>query len=75
MLLHVRVTKALLAPENNTLLSFGKTYDNVCLVGVFRATQNSFYPLVVAINIPGVCVASAQLPLVLILKDLLHALK
>ncbi len=68
-------TKTLLAPENNTLLNFGKTYDNVGASQIFPATQSSFYPLAVAIVIPLVYVASAQIPFVDILKDLLHALK
>jgi hypothetical protein len=67
--------KSLLAPENNTLLSFGKTYDNIGAIRVFPATRNSFYPLAMAIILPGIYVASAQLPLMVILKDLLHTLK
>lgn len=68
-------TKSLLAPENNTLLSFGKTYDNVGEFQVFPASKSSFYPLALAIIIPGIYVATAQLPIVIILKDLFHALK
>jgi hypothetical protein len=68
-------TKTLLAPENNTILNFGKTYDNVGDIQVFPATKSSFYPLVMAIIIPGVYAASAEIPFVVILKDLLHALK
>jgi hypothetical protein len=66
--------KTLQTPESSALNSYGKTYDNVGEIKMFPADVSSFYPLAAAVIIPGIFVATAQLPLMVILKDLIRAI-
>ena len=63
------------ASEITTLANFGKTYKKIEQLNPFPADKGAIYTLAAAILIPAVPVVLTQIPLVVILKDLLSALR
>jgi hypothetical protein len=63
------------APESSTLNAFGQSYERIAQLKPFPADQGSLYALAAAIAIPALPVILAQIPVKVVLLDLLKALK
>ena len=65
----------LAAPEISSLIDFASSYENVEALKPFPFDKESFLSLVMAIAIPLLPVVLAEIPLVELVKGLLHAVK
>jgi hypothetical protein len=63
------------AAESSTLADFGQSYERIEQLKPFPADRGSLYALVAAIAIPALPVIVAQIPVVVVLMDLLKALR
>jgi hypothetical protein len=61
------------APEITTLANYANTYKNIQQLKPFPIDKASLYTLAAAVAIPALPVVLAQLPLAVVLKDLLSA--
>lgn len=60
--------------EITTLANFGKTYEKIENLNPFPADKGALYTLAAAVAIPALPAVLAQIPLAVVLKDLLRAL-
>jgi hypothetical protein len=65
----------LTAPETNAMTGFGKSYENIGQLRPFPVDMGSLYVLVAAVVIPALFVVLTEIPFVVVLKDLLKALR
>jgi hypothetical protein len=63
------------APESSSLADFGQVYEKIQAVKAFPADTGSLYSLAAAILIPALPTVLAEIPLGVVLKDLLEALR
>ena len=63
------------APEISTLANYGKAYEKIEQLKPFPADNRSLYILAAAVVIPALPVILAEVPLAVVLKDLLRALR
>jgi hypothetical protein len=63
------------APESTTLANFGNCYEKIEKLKPFPADKGSLYALAAAVAIPALPVIVAQIPVVVVLTDLLKALR
>ena len=68
-------TEFLQAPESSTLADYGRAYEKIESMNVFLADKGSLYTLAAAIVIPAMPMILAQVPLAVVLSDLLKALR
>jgi hypothetical protein len=68
-------TEFLQAVEISTLANFGKTYEKIEQLNPFPADMGALYTLAAAVVIPALPVVLAQIPLAIVFKDLLSALR
>lgn len=60
------------APESSTLADYGQSYEKIA---PFPADKQDLIPLALAIAIPAFPVIIAQIPVAIVLQDLLRALR
>lgn len=65
----------LLAPESSTLADYGQSYEKIEQLNPFPAGKQDLIPLALAIAIPAFPVIIAQIPVTIVLQDLLRALR
>ena len=63
------------SPDSTTLANFGKTYQEIAQLKPFPADMGTLYVLAAAVAIPALPVVLAQIPLKIILMDLLRTLR
>jgi hypothetical protein len=63
------------APESSTLADYGQSYERIEQLSPFPAGKQDLIPLALAIAIPAFPVIIAQIPVAIVLKDLLNALR
>ncbi|MGB9516709.1 MAG: hypothetical protein WBQ61_05775, partial [Candidatus Acidiferrum sp.] len=63
------------ASETSTLANFGKTYEKIEQLNPFPADKGAIYTLAAAVVIPALPVILTQVPLAIVLKGLLRALR
>jgi hypothetical protein len=63
------------APESSTLADYGQSYEKIELLNPFPAGKQDLIPLALAIAIPAFPVIIAQIPVTVVLQDLLRALR
>jgi hypothetical protein len=63
------------APESTTLANFGKTYQEIAQLKPFPVDMGTLYGLAAAVAIPALPVVLAQIPLKVVLMDLLKTLR
>jgi hypothetical protein len=63
------------APETSTLCDFGQSYARIEQLKPFPADKGAFITLVAAVAIPAIPLLLAQIPLAVVLKLLLKALR
>ena len=63
------------APESTTLANFAKNYQEIAQLKPFPADMGSLYGLAAAVAIPALPVILAQIPLKVVLMDLLKTLR
>ena len=63
------------APESTTLANFGKSYQEIAQLKPFPADMGTLYGLAAAVAIPALPVVLAQIPLKVVLMDLLKTLR
>jgi hypothetical protein len=63
------------APESTTLANFGRSYEKIEQLKPFPADTGSLYALAAAVAIPALPVVLAQIPLAVVLMDLLKTLR
>jgi hypothetical protein len=68
-------TEFLEAPESSTLADYGHAYEKIESMNSFLIDKNSLYTLAAAIVIPALPMILAEIPLAVVLKDLLRALR
>ncbi len=68
-------TEFLQAPESSTLADFGGAYEKMAQLKPFPADKGALYTLGAAVLIPALPVILAQIPLMVVLKDLFAALR
>ena len=67
-------TEFLAAPESITLNNYGQAYEKIEEISAFLVDKGSLYTLVGAVLIPALPVILAEVPIAVVLKDLLEAL-
>ena len=65
----------LAAPESSTLNNFGNVYEKIKALKPFPADAGSLYMLAAAVAIPALPVVLTQIPVSVVLTDLLRALR
>lgn len=65
----------LAAPEASTLTDYGASYENIEAMQPFPFDKGALVSLVIAIVVPMIPVVLAQIPLAVVLKDLLEAVR
>lgn len=65
----------LAAPEISALIDFASSFENIEALKPFPFDKGAFSALVLAIALPMLPVVLAEIPLIEVLKDLLHAVK
>jgi hypothetical protein len=65
----------LVAPESTTLANYGRAYETIENMNAFPADKGALYTLAAAIAIPALPAILAQIPLAVVLSDLLKALR
>jgi hypothetical protein len=70
-----REAEFLQAPESSRLFSYGQVYEKVRKLKPFPVDQGSLYVLVIAVVLPLVPAAVTEIPFVVVIKDLLKALR
>jgi hypothetical protein len=68
-------TEFLQAPESSTLADYGQSYEKIEELNPFPADRQDLIPLALAIAIPAFPVITAQIPVAIVLQDLLRALR
>jgi hypothetical protein len=68
-------TEFLQAPESSTLADYGQSYEKIEELNPFPAGEQDLIPLALAIAIPAFPVITAQIPVAIVLQDLLTALR
>jgi hypothetical protein len=63
------------ALETSTLADYGKAYEKLEQLNPFPANKEDLIPLLLAVAIPAFPVIIAQIPVAIVLSDLLHALR
>ncbi len=63
------------APESSTLADYGQSYEKIEQLNPFSAGKQDLIPLALAIAIPAFPVIIAQIPVAIVLEDLLRALR
>jgi hypothetical protein len=63
------------APESSTLADYGQSYEKIERLSPFPAGKQDLIPLALAIAIPAFPVIIAQIPVAIVLQDLLRALR
>jgi hypothetical protein len=63
------------APESSTLADYGQSYEKIEELNPFPADKQDLIPLALAIAIPAFPVIIAQIPVAIVLQDLLRALR
>jgi hypothetical protein len=63
------------APDSSTLADFGRGYETILQLKPFPADRGALYALVAAVAVPMLPAVLAQIPLIVVLKDLLGALR
>jgi hypothetical protein len=63
------------APESTALADFSQAYERIKRLKPFPADKEALIPLVIAVAVPALPVILAQVPLAVVLKDLLKALR
>jgi hypothetical protein len=63
------------APESSSLADFGQSYERIEQLSPFPADKQDLIPLALAIAIPAFPVIIAQIPVSVVLTDLLRALR
>ena len=64
----------LVAPESSTVANYGHIYDTIKNMNSFPADKGALYTLAGAVVIPALPVILTQIPLAVVLGDLLKAL-
>lgn len=62
-------------PESSTLADYGQSYEKIEELNPFPAGKQDLIPLALAIAIPAFPVIIAQIPVAIVLQDLLRALR
>ena|SRR5277367_2847468 len=70
-----REAEFLQAPESSTLNNFGNVYEKIKELKPFPADAGSLYMLAAAVAIPALPVVLTQIPVTVVLTDLLRALR
>ncbi len=65
----------LAAPEASTLTDYGASYENIEAMQPFPFDKGAFLSLALAVAVPMIPAVLAQMPLAVVLKDLLEAAK
>jgi hypothetical protein len=65
----------LTAPESSTLANYGRAYEAIENMNSFPADKGALYTLAAAVVIPALPVILTQIPLAVVLSDLLKALR
>jgi hypothetical protein len=68
-------TEFLMAPEGSTLADYGSAYENIEQMNAFPADKGALQTLAAAILIPALPMILAQVPITVVLTDLLKALR
>jgi hypothetical protein len=68
-------TEFLEAPESSTLADYGRAYERIEHLRPFPADTGSLYALAASVVIPALPVILAQIPVTVVLTDLLKALR
>jgi hypothetical protein len=63
----------LAAPEASTLTDYGASYENIEAMQPFPFDKGAFVSLALAVAVPIIPAVLAQIPLAVVLKDLLQA--
>jgi hypothetical protein len=63
------------APESSALADYGQSYERIGELNPFPAGKQDLIPLALAIAIPAFPVIIAQIPVAVVLKDLLDAMR
>jgi len=61
------------APESSTLADYGTSYEKIGELKPFPADLGSLYGLAIAVAIPAIFVIITEVPLVVVLEDLMKA--
>jgi len=67
-------TEFLVAPESITLNNYGHAYEKIEEINAFIADKGALYTLAAAVLIPALPAILAQVPIAVVLRDLLEAL-
>ncbi len=68
-------SQLLQAPESSTLANYGNVYERIENLNAFPADKGALYTLGAAVAIPALPAILAQIPIAVVLQDLLHALR
>jgi hypothetical protein len=68
-------TEFLVATESSTLHDYGEAYERIQKMNAFLADKGSLYTLAGAVVIPALPMILAELPIAVVLKDLLRAMR
>ncbi|MGA9999949.1 MAG: hypothetical protein WBQ04_07515, partial [Candidatus Acidiferrales bacterium] len=68
-------TEFLQSPDSTTLANFGKTYQEIAHLKPFPADMGALYGLAAAVAIPALPVVLAQIPLKVVVMNLLRTLR
>lgn len=63
------------APESTTLANYGHAYERIESLNVFPADKGALYTLAAAVAIPALPAILAEIPVTVVLRDLLGALR
>ncbi len=63
------------APESSTLADYGQSYEKIEALNPFPADKEALVAVLLAVAIPAFPVIIAQIPVAIVLKDLLDALR
>jgi hypothetical protein len=68
-------SKFLVAPESSTLNDYGEAYEKIQTMSAFLVDKGALYTLAAAVLIPALPTILAEVPLAVVLSDLLKALR
>jgi hypothetical protein len=63
------------APESSRLADFGQSYKRVAQLRPFLVDRGALVALAIAVALPALPVILTQIPLIVVIKDLLKALR
>jgi hypothetical protein len=68
-------TEFLVAPESITLNNYGQAYEKIEEISAFLVDKGALYTLAAAVLIPALPTILAEVPIAVVLSDLLRALR